>query len=471
MSQPFLSFKPGISLIEQPESEQLVLRSANCGLTLEQAKPGLKMALTALAEDGATLTQLNQIVQQDEEAYSALKLYAYLQKFSQLGWLCHSVLAEGHPIATVIAMTSDQPFLHTEVATEQKYILSRFAYCHSIAGQLVLESPLSRMQVHLLGWQSAALVAQLAKPGHCHELVAQIPGISLDTVRQVVSLLVSAQMLSEILADGTVQEQTNVTLTQWEFHDLLFHTRSREGRHANSVGGTYRFLGQIEPLPAIKPQMSEEVIELYQPDLETLKTTDPSLTHVLEMRKSIRNWGEPPIVAQQLGEFLYRCARVKQIAQTDRGEFSSRPYPNGGGLYELELYPVISRCDGIPSGLYHYHPQAHQLCQLSSSTETVEALFNEASQSMGQQNQPQILIVIAARFGRLSWKYEAVAYALILKHVGVLYQTMYLVATAMNLAPCGLGCGNSDLFAKAIGSDYYAETSVGEFALGNQPNA
>ncbi|NJL42945.1 MAG: dehydrogenase, partial [Pseudanabaena sp. SU_2_4] len=53
----------------------------------------------------------------------------------------------------------------------------------------------------------------------------------------------------------------------------------------------------------------------------------------------------------------------------------------------------------------------------------------------------------------------------------VLYQTMYLVATAMNLAPCGLGGGNSDLFTKATGCDYYAETSVGEFALGSQPQA
>jgi SagB-type dehydrogenase family enzyme len=61
------------------------------------------------------------------------------------------------------------------------------------------------------------------------------------------------------------------------------------------------------------------------------------------------------------------------------------------------------------------------------------------------------------------------AYALILKHVGVLYQTMYLAATAMSLAPCGIGCGDSDLFARAAGTDYYAETSVGEFLLGSKP--
>ena len=80
----------------------------------------------------------------------------------------------------------------------------------------------------------------------------------------------------------------------------------------------------------------------------------------------------------------------------------------------------------------------------------------------------QVLIVIGARFPRLMWKYASVAYALILKHVGVLYQTMYLVATAMQLAPCAIGGGNADLFARACGTDYYSEGSVGEFLLGSK---
>lgn len=41
--------------------------------------------------------------------------------------------------------------------------------------------------------------------------------------------------------------------------------------------------------------------------------------------------------------------------------------------------------------------------------------------------------------------------------------------TAMELSAYGLGGGNSDLFTKAAGCDYYAETFVGEFALSSQP--
>jgi hypothetical protein len=43
---------------------------------------------------------------------------------------------------------------------------------------------------------------------------------------------------------------------------------------------------------------------------------------------------------------------------------------------------------------------------------------------------------------------------------------MYLTATAMGLAPCAIGGGDADLFARAAGTDYCAESSVGEFLLG-----
>ncbi|HEV3050106.1 MAG TPA: nitroreductase family protein, partial [Longimicrobium sp.] len=74
--------------------------------------------------------------------------------------------------------------------------------------------------------------------------------------------------------------------------------------------------------------------------------------------------------------------------------------------------------------------------------------------------------VIAARFARLAAKYESLAYSLCLKDTGVLMQTMYLVATAMGLAPCALGGGDADLFARASGLSYLVEGSVGEFLLG-----
>lgn len=61
------------------------------------------------------------------------------------------------------------------------------------------------------------------------------------------------------------------------------------------------------------------------------------------------------------------------------------------------------------------------------------------------------------------------AYSLILKDGGALYQILCLVAlvaTAMGLAPTALGGGPADLLCCAVGLNYLEESAVGEFILG-----
>jgi SagB-type dehydrogenase family enzyme len=176
----------------------------------------------------------------------------------------------------------------------------------------------------------------------------------------------------------------------------------------------------------------------------------------------------PPITAEQLGELLYRCARERPIGKNAHGqEISSRPYPSAGGLYELEVYAVVHACEWLCSGLYHYVANEHALTRLSERTPMVEQHLHDAAVSPPEL--PQVLLVLAARFQRVSWKYESVSYSLVLKDAGVLLQTMYLVATAMSLSPCARGGGDADLFARAAGFDCYVETSVAEFLLGSRP--
>ncbi|OIJ99068.1 hypothetical protein BIV23_29035 [Streptomyces monashensis] len=95
----------------------------------------------------------------------------------------------------------------------------------------------------------------------------------------------------------------------------------------------------------------------------------------------------------------------------------------------------------------------------------MHAVSQAAWTATGGLAYPDMVFSITSRMKRLSWKYDSMAYATTLKNVGVLYQTMYLVATAMRLAPCALGSGNADLVAEATGNDYLSECSVGEFIL------
>jgi SagB-type dehydrogenase family enzyme len=96
----------------------------------------------------------------------------------------------------------------------------------------------------------------------------------------------------------------------------------------------------------------------------------------------------------------------------------------------------------------------------------LEAFVKSAEFAMGALAAPQILITMAARFGRVSWKYSAIAYSLILKDVGVLTQTFYMMATEMGLGGCAIGSMNISLFAKMTGLAFYVEGPVGQFAIG-----
>ncbi len=145
-----------------------------------------------------------------------------------------------------------------------------------------------------------------------------------------------------------------------------------------------------------------------------------------------------------------------------------RVYPGGGAAYEIEVYLAVGRCGGLDPGLYHYRPLAHELERVSGPAAEVTRLLEIARPSSQAAGPVQVLVLLAARFQRMSYKYESMAYATILKDTGVLLQTLYLVATALGLAACALGGGDADSFARAANTDPWAEATVGEMVLGSR---
>ena len=156
------------------------------------------------------------------------------------------------------------------------------------------------------------------------------------------TLLSGAGVIAEVDGDGRLREDLDPALVQWEFHDLLFHSRSRLGRHEYAFGGVFPFLGQIPPLPAVKPSISSEIVPLHKPDLALLEQRDPSLSSVLESRASVREYDTVPISDREVGEFLYRTARVRHIREPDASRgWHSRP---AAGPIQAAAPPTTSSC-------------------------------------------------------------------------------------------------------------------------------
>jgi SagB-type dehydrogenase family enzyme len=461
-----LSFREVVT-VHWPSADRVVIQMLGRNCAFEGVSSGLRQVIHVLSSSGGTEDELARVVEERDGMGALARIYYYLSVFAERRLLSYGVICGNERLATLAPASSSFSYSRTPINPHARYALSRFAYMRREQENLVLESPLSHGKITLHGSAGPAVAAELARAHTLGSLCDVLPNVPHAAVSAFLEMLVSAAFVSELKPGEPCVGESDV-LAQWDFHDLLFHARSRLGRHANPCGGTYHFKKKIRPLPAVKQFSAIETIDLHRPDMVSLEREDFAFTRVLEGRRSIREHGDQPITDRQLGEFLYRSARVKELQKMEPQELSRRSYPGAGAIYELEIYVNVHSCQGVLPGLYHYCPHKHRLEKICGPTAAVAALLNDGARAAAFNGLPQILITIAARFQRLSWKYESIAYSLLLKNVGALYQTMYLVATAMDLAPCALGGGDSDLFANAAGLDYYAETSVGEFLLGSK---
>jgi SagB-type dehydrogenase family enzyme len=375
----------------------------------------------------------------------------------------------GEPLVVTTPINRRAGLIEAQLVDAGTARLSRFAYLRRLpdatgtGDELILESPLSNHRIAFPDPAVAAFVAALV--GNAEALVtADRVGLSRDMATLVLAVLAGAGLLEDPSRDARLE--------LWEFHDLLFHTRSRYGLHDYNAGGVFAH-PDAPHAPPLPHHDGTAAVDLDRPDFASAVAADPSLTEALENRRSLRTYATAPITLGELSEFLYRTARARRVVQSG-GEHPyvgvDRPYPLGGGLGELELYVVVHECDGLGTGVYWYDSAAHRLVLRSTDAGARHRLATQAWLATGGNvDRPQVQLCITSRLERVQWKYSAIAYSVTLKHVGVLLQTLYLVATAMGLSPCANGSGDTDAVARAIGVDWTAEPPVGEFLLGGAP--
>jgi len=325
--------------------------------------------------------------------------------------LCAAAGPAAAPLATLEPVSRYFRLAWAPLDAGLPYMLSRFAYTRRLGTALALESPLAHARVTLHAWRAVAVAGALACPHRWRDL--QVPGLDAHEAEALFVLLLAAGMLTR------AGQPEPASLACWEFHDLLFHARSRMGRHDGGIGVTGRLRDVVPPPPATKP----------------LPTTDP-----IPIPHPPGDLGSGPVNLPRLGRFLERVAPAKSP--------------------ELEIYAFTADCEGLPAGLYYHDAGGHRLYRVADRTADADRLV------LGTQEGGQVVVIAAARFALVGWRQESMAYAQILKDAGALLFAMQQVADDMGLPGHAAGSGDADLFATLAGTDYYAESSVGEFILG-----
>ena len=445
--QTRFAFRSGVTCLTTPAGAVLLNPPRTEKLTRLPA--GQLHALKTLNVGPAPVSELSGHAAGDE-------VVALISQLADGGWLTISVRDGAGELYSVVPY--GQPAPRSAPSSSSSLVLSKFAVLHRDSESFVLEHPLSWCDVRI----------------HDARLLVLLDGSETgapDLPTAVASQFVEDLRWSGMLVAAGDQDRGFEGLS-WSAPDLWFHRRSTLGERNvtwEHFGPTKWAKGRFPQPPARRTKYPGEPIALPVPDLADKRAQDPTLTAVLEERLSTRTFDDTkPITVEQLAELLYRTARTRGTQPVGEGEeLLSRPYPSGGGIYELELYPVARHVAGLEPGMYHYDSFDHALRPVADAdSKAVSQLLKPAAATLTGGAEPQILIVMAARAGRMMWTYEQIGYAAILKDVGVLMQTIYLAATAMGLGACAQGFSDTAAFVAATGVDELQECSVGSIIVG-----
>ncbi len=207
---------------------------------------------------------------------------------------------------------------------------------------------------------------------------------------------------------------------------------------------------------------------------ETLALSTPKNTafnEILAKRKTCRNFDpDKAISAEDLATMLHRVWGAIGTLELAPGAVAvKKNSPAGGGLHATEAYVLVQRAEGLPPGIYHYLPMRHALEPMhSSSQEDMRTLMYQCVAGQDWFQDVPVMVVMAARFDRLFWKYRrhTKAWRVVHLDVGHLSQTMYLSAADLGLGAFVTAAINDHAVEQALGLQTLKEGAIAIVGFG-----
>jgi SagB-type dehydrogenase family enzyme len=198
----------------------------------------------------------------------------------------------------------------------------------------------------------------------------------------------------------------------------------------------------------------------YQP-LPQAGEAHASLDAALANRHTDRTFRAEPLALPQVSALLRRA-----LSQNGTNQGSKKySFPSGGGFYPMETYLYVDHVEGLAPGFYHYSSVDHAVARIGehqfSSVEELNDLYNAEFKTM-----PAALCLMTMVKSRVIRKYGAFSYKLCLIEAGHRGQNICLSASALGLATCPLGGGDSDVLHGYLGIDGVNEHLVYTIAIG-----
>lgn len=167
-----------------------------------------------------------------------------------------------------------------------------------------------------------------------------------------------------------------------------------------------------------------------------------SLEQLLARRRSIREYADKALTLTEVGQLLWSAQGITHSQ-------GFRSAPSAGALYPLELYIVAGQVDGLPSGVYRYQAQQHQLLKISDAD--IRKNLAEAALSQPWVNNAAAVIVFTADYDKTTRKYGKRGKRYVHIEVGHAAQNLFLQSEALELATVVVGAFNDKEVISVLG--------------------
>lgn len=202
---------------------------------------------------------------------------------------------------------------------------------------------------------------------------------------------------------------------------------------------TYKkYVDAIEVIPLPKPNFDENI----------------KFWNVIVNRHSTRKFGNEPLSLMDLSLLLFSMVGLTRIFP----QFAFRTTPSAGGLYPIEVYPIISNVSDLKSGIYHYNIEEHSLELLKLGDFRQAVAKGCLDQKMAFKS--AVNFIWTAIMERSKWKYLQRCYRYIYLDVGHIGQNFYLTSEALGLGACTIGAIYDDELNSLLEIDGTNETTI-----------
>ena len=267
-----------------------------------------------------------------------------------------------------------------------------------------------------------------------------------------------------LFENGLLTPAGEEPLSTWSFADALFHAVSVHAQGTESGYGTKPMEGANGRRARPPGSVGGGIVHLPS----TVPPLDKTFVDVLADRRTRRDFSDKPIDEGTLGALLQLALRTQRRSDLPGGDYAAfHPYPSGGACDEIRTIVAHRGGHGLGATLAFYSNHEHCLARIDLPAERCIEVIDALCAVTGIDTpRPSVGLLFVADYDRMAAKYDAIAYATILRNVGGIYQTVSLVAEALGLACCLVGGGWSALERRTLAEPLDGQVLVGGLLLG-----